>query len=171
MEGANTTGAIVHGITVAAALPGTFTFQRMKLVKAGGVGLLVTGAGNLVIGANVDFGACDYHIFQNGPGSYVQATNGYTISAGAYQHAYIAGPCFFQVEGGTVTLTGTPGFGGEFLYANNCCFVRITATFSGSGTGKRYTVVKNASVEVNGAGATYLPGNSAGSVATGGQYN
>jgi hypothetical protein len=44
-------------------------------------------------------------------------------------------------------------------------------TFSGSATGKRYAIDTNAVVFVGGAGATYLPGDVTGTVATGAQYN
>ena len=43
-------------------------------------------------------------------------------------------------------------------------------TFVGSATGARYSVALNGVIQTTGAGASYLPGNSAGSSATGGQY-
>jgi hypothetical protein len=42
------------------------------------------------------------------------------------------------------------------------------STFSGSATGKRYDVSTNAVIQTAGAGGNLLPGNSAGTTATGG---
>lgn len=172
VAGANATGVTLAGVAVSAALPGALILQNLRIEKPGGLGIGLEGSGTVRLGQNVDFGACSYHVFQNGPGSYFQAASGYSISAPAYQHAYVAGPCFFQVEGGVVDIAGAPAFSGAFLNASNGCFVRITATFTGTASGKRYSVTKNASVEVKSAsGPDYLPGNVAGTTATGGQYN
>jgi hypothetical protein len=43
-------------------------------------------------------------------------------------------------------------------------------TFSGAGTGKRYSVNENSVIETGGSGASYFPGDVAGSAANGGQY-
>ena len=43
-------------------------------------------------------------------------------------------------------------------------------TFSGSATGKRFEATVNGVIYSSGAGASYLPGNAAGTTATGGQY-
>jgi hypothetical protein len=43
-------------------------------------------------------------------------------------------------------------------------------TFTGSATGPRYRADSLGLIQTNGAGATYLPGNSAGSTSAGGQY-
>jgi hypothetical protein len=45
------------------------------------------------------------------------------------------------------------------------------ATFTGSATGLRYHVEENSVIETNAAGATFFPGNAAGTTTTGGQYN
>lgn len=71
----------------------------------------------------------------------------------------------------TCTLIGTPNFSTCFAYSQDHGLLQIFAiTFSGSGTGPRYVVTGNSVIQTGSAGATYLPGNSAGLVATGGQY-
>jgi HK97 family phage major capsid protein len=58
-----------------------------------------------------------------------------------------------------------------FAYSSNAALVHAFGhTFSGSATGTRYLANGNAVVFTNGGGASYLPGNAAGSTATGGQY-
>ena len=43
-------------------------------------------------------------------------------------------------------------------------------TFNGSATGPYFQAVMNGTITVSGAGDTYFPGNSAGVINTGGQY-
>lgn len=74
-------------------------------------------------------------------------------------------------QGMTITLTGTPAFSLATAYARGCGVMRINGiTFSGSATGKRYDASDNGDIQTSGGGASYVPGNSAGSTATGGQY-
>ncbi|MGH6922224.1 MAG: DUF2793 domain-containing protein [Propylenella sp.] len=101
----------------------------------------------------------------------VEATGNYSIIAGASVHWWaVTGQ--IRVVGRTVTLTGTPAFSGAaFALCQRLAAMVVSGnTFSGSATGKRYDVSENADIFTNGGGATYLPGNAAGSTATGGQY-
>jgi hypothetical protein len=71
----------------------------------------------------------------------------------------------------TITITGTPAFTGEFALARRVAAIQCNGnTFSGSATGVRYLADNNGVIFTNGGGATYLPGDSAGSTASGGQY-
>lgn len=72
----------------------------------------------------------------------------------------------------TITLSGTPAFSWSFLLmiGQSIAVVTNQITFSGSGTGKRYEIVHNALANTYSSASTYLPGNVAGTVATGGQY-
>lgn len=76
-----------------------------------------------------------------------------------------------RVQSKTITLTGTPGFAsGGFAWATTGSSMFINNnTFSGSATGVRYLVEQN-SVLLAGGVSTYLPGDTAGVVQTGGQY-
>jgi hypothetical protein len=77
------------------------------------------------------------------------------------------------VAGITVILAGTPNIP-IFLSTNRLGYTLIYAarcTFSGSATGKRYTVAENGVVDTIGGGASYFPGNGAGTTATGGLYS
>lgn len=179
LTGQNNTGVIYNpasGTTISCGVTfgGTFTIDKMKLQSNGGGNTLyVSAPGKVLVGANIDFGAAagtGYQIRAEGYGVYVGLNAGYTISGGGYKHirAYQA---FVQVEGGTVTLTGTPAYVGCFVEAASGATVRITCTYSGGATGSRYDINKNATLEGgNGSGLTYLPGNSAGSCTSGGQY-
>lgn len=68
-----------------------------------------------------------------------------------------------------VTLTGTPAFGAEFALATRVALIEVAGgSFSGSATGKRYDVNLNGVILSSGL---TLPGNAAGTTATGGQYS
>jgi len=63
----------------------------------------------------------------------------------------------------SVTLSGTPAFSSSYAYAGSGAVLQLHATtFSGSATGPRYTATALGVVFVGGAGASYLPGNAAG---------
>ena len=72
---------------------------------------------------------------------------------------------------GSVTLTGTPAFSYAFANANLLGVMRVDGnTYTGAATGTRYAATNNGAVNTNGGGATYFPGNGAGTVSGGGLY-
>ena len=94
----------------------------------------------------------------------------YTIngSAGIHLHAYSFG--VIDIFGITVTVSGTPAFSNFFAGCNQATILAPGSTFSGAATGTRYLSHKNGVIDTNGGGASYFPGNVAGSTATGGLY-
>lgn len=147
-----------------------YVIRGFKLQTTGGWYLLNARLGSLVDYGNMDFGA-------TGGGAQVRIEDGAkavsiaanTISSGAYAHIW-------ALNGGRIsftqahTLSGTPAFSQAFAKADYLGTIQSNATFSGSATGKRYEVTTNAIIETFGGGASYFPGNSSGSTATGGQY-
>jgi len=153
------------------------------LWKIRGLKLTTSGGGNHAIkldnGArmtfqNLNFGSCGgYHIYA-GVNCSVSSTGPYTISGGA--------PCHFAIfsskivlAASTITVTGTPAFSVAFVYAQDCGILNANSgsgvAFSGAATGSRYNIQYNSAVDTNGGGATFLPGSSAGTTSTGGQYS
>lgn len=119
-----------------------------------------------------DFGACAWaHIYALSGGT-VMAIGNYAISGGGFAHWVTENNGYIQCIGYTITVTGTPAFSQSFLATDRGLgvFEIYSITFLGSATGKRYNVVNNSYAFVNGAGANYLPGNVAGTTATGGLY-
>ena len=151
---------------------GTLTIKDMKLqTTTGGNGIRHNGTGNLNF-QNLVFGACAAnHLYADGPGAYILATGNYSITGGAGNHwvANLGGSIVAVTK--TITITGTPAFSSQFALSTTVSsIVPINITFSGSATGTRYLANLNAVINTNGGGANYLPGNAAGSTATGGQY-
>lgn len=137
---------------------------------------LTTAGINANNNAYVDFDNCIFgamassqHLFaQNG--ARIAAAGPYTINGNAIYHA--AGQYDGKVilDGNTVTLTGTPAFSSAFAYAAQGLVSAQAMTFSGSATGVRYNAILNGVINTAGGGASYLPGGTAGTTSSGGQY-
>lgn len=152
------------------------------MVVVGGFKMTASGAGTklitLVRGSQILIdGAMEYGAaggpwqLQSDGFSYLQIAANYTISGGASAHVLASSGGTILFTGLTVTLTGTPAFSSWFAAASYGGVITTAGmTYSGSATGSRYTAIGNGIINTNGGGATYFPGNSAGSTATGGQY-
>lgn len=118
---------------------------------------------------NIDFGASAYEHISTANGS-VEAIGNYAISGGARRHiSNFGGQVRIQIR--TITLSGTPAWSVEGVLSQGGVVYINTNTYAGTGaTGTRYLANNNGVIYTNSGGATYLPGNVAGSVATGGQY-
>ncbi len=128
------------------------------------------GARISVTGA-IEFGTCaTYHCAADA--SNIDLTSiSYKISGGAGVHFASVSGANISAVNCTVTLTGTPAFATAFAYATSLSMVvSLLMTYSGSATGKRYDISGNSVVNTFGGGASALPGGTAGSTATGGQY-
>lgn len=150
---------------------GHYRLQYMRLSTSGsGDCLQPSGAGAVVSWLDVEFSTCaGSHVVAFG-GAYAYSAGSYTISGGANYHIGGYDCTHARIVGGTVTLTGTPAFSGAFAIASrNASLVIVNVTFSGSATGKRYAASMNGSI-LTFSGETFLPGDSAGIKADGGQY-
>lgn len=147
--------------------------EGFKLVSAGGSGINVGPDATCVIIGNMNFGAVNANHLAALWGGQINILSGgsYTISGGGQFHLLASNNGVIQDENNSVTLTGTPAFSSAFAQAKGNATITIyNTTFSGSATGPRYATALNGVIDTNGGGASYLPGNSAGSSATGGQY-
>ena len=147
--------------------------KGFKLTSSGG-GILcqVRRFSYLLCNGNMEFGSTSgYHFVSQHHGMVALEAN-YTISGGATAHWNALNLGYVLTSPNlTITLTGTPNFTSAFAVTSMNANIQFSnLTFSGSATGVRYSVITNAVINANGAGASALPGNSAGSTATGGQY-
>lgn len=137
-----------------------------------GHGLLVTSGSTVEIRESVCFGECaESQIYAHSAGT-VFVFNDYEITGSAGDsHFAVTTAGGVHAIGKTITLSGTPDFGYAFAVAATSGAAYYSAcTFSGSATGKRFIVLTLGNLHVN-AGSGYFPGNAAGTVASGGQYN
>lgn len=135
-----------------------------------GCGVQASSAGSRIkVGANFDFGACAVgHAVALASGQVVMASN-YTVSGGAPSLWYASfNGVVSQLAAGTVTITGTPAFSTATALAQDGGVLALgSITFSGGATGTRYVASTGGVVNTNGGGASYLPGNAAGTATTG----
>jgi hypothetical protein len=135
--------------------------------------VIASGIPTFITLGKIYFGAANsayMHVYAEG-GARVFLSSDYSITGGAGGHWYAFGGASIEGNVITCTLSGTPAFALQFFGATNTGILRAAInTYSGAATGKRYDVKMNAVIDVNGAGASYLPGNAAGTSATGGQY-
>ncbi|MDE2102801.1 MAG: hypothetical protein KGL39_36490 [Patescibacteria group bacterium] len=177
LDGAGGTITTTSSDTIVATLinaPGTFTVQNVKLVTsvAGGVCLHANVSKiTFVVGPGVNFGACTNAQVGAGYGGVVEITNAYTISGGGSSHLLADSGGIIVDAGVAVTITGTPAFSSSFATVlSSGLITSFGNTWTGSATGVRYNATLNGVINTSGSGATYFPGNSAGTTATGGQY-
>lgn len=145
-----------------------WSVQDMRIVAATSYCFFASNRATIRF-SNIDFGTTtSHHLYATGGGALISYGNS-TISGGATTH-YNCDYGLITDRGFTVTLTGTPAFSYAFASVNNLGYLSNDfTTYSGAATGKRYAVVMNAIIYTNG-GATYLPGDSSGTSASGGQY-
>ncbi len=148
---------------------GTLTVTGFKLTNSGAF-LLHASSGSIRFSL-LTFGTCGSQQLRATDGGRVTATGNYTIDGGAANHWSAVSNSTFRVQAKTITLTGTPAFSVAFANADLGSTVLVNGNiFSGAATGVRYSATNNAVISSGGAGATYLPGNAAGSTGAGGQY-
>ncbi|OWK42069.1 hypothetical protein [Fimbriiglobus ruber] len=146
-----------------------------KTTSSGGNCISASGGGIVTVGAEMNFGSAasgSAHLNAFDGGRIFCSDGAYTVSGGASWHwIAIRTSQVFINSSLTVTLSGTPAFAAAFAQSSdNSSIYCASLTFSGSATGVRYVANANGTIDTNGGGATYLPGNSAGTTANGGQY-
>ncbi len=127
------------------------------------------GAGTELQYTNLRFGACANDQILASGGALITCIGNYSIVGAAARH-WNSDRGIIEVGNRTITITGTPAFSSAFANASQGHIRAFNNTYSGSATGVRYNASMNGTIQTFGAGSTALPGNSAGSTATGGQY-
>jgi hypothetical protein len=180
------TATPANAIVTSTAHLGSWLVQNGAMVTVEGFAVSntgTTGNGFYVYAAFMDyqeiaFGAASQtfsHIASTN-GATVQQIGPYTISGavGCHWLTSNAGSIITRAAS-AITLVGTPSFASAFACAQYPSFINVQIatrpSFFGSATGARYLAFLNGIIDTGGAGATYFPGNSAGSTSTGGQYN
>lgn len=145
---------------------------RVKLARS-----VITSSDSAIYATNGGHISILYTSFDTTTGSHLLAENNGTIEATSYSikgdaatHATAKDGGVVTIGGGTRSVTDTPDFSNAFAEAEAGIIHVVLGTYSGSATGVRYSAALNGVINTEGGGATYFPGDSAGSTATGGQY-
>ncbi len=129
-------------------------------------------------GTNVNFGNWSFgastadHIFSQ-LGSVVTFDTGYAINGGAlnHYHATEGGSIKFTAASGTITLTGTPAFTGQFAGCAKSMIALVNLLFSGAATGRRFLTHLNGSIRTGTDDPNFLPGSVPGYEDGGGRFD
>ena len=146
---------------------------RLEGIKlSGDVGVWARYGGVVFLTGRNAFGACGFRHIGADNGGFVEMLGGEIAVEGAAPHHLYAdagGRIFYAL--GTTTISGAPGFPFGFAYAQSAALVTSYGmTWSGNALGPRYQAVLNGVINVNGSGQSFFPGDSAGALASGGQY-
>lgn len=155
------------------SMSSTYTIKDLEMrTTTSGHGVDIDGAGlvnvsNIRCGAKGTNGA---HLRAIG-GGVIKSTSSYTVSGGGGFHLLVGYLGTIATTAGTVTYSGTPNFSVANVYADALGYINgAGSTQSGAATGTRYVAQQNGVINTAGGGASFWPGNVAGSTSTGGQY-
>lgn len=156
---------------------GLYTIHGFKLQTGGAGGascLYVTNRFELTIYA-IDFGSAltGYHIRLMYYSRIVLGSTGYRISGPCALHAMITTHANLVLQNAAISVITNPVAIGTFVHTyHNANVLASGITFANKAyaTGAYYNVSLGSIIDTGGGGATYFPGNSAGSVTSPGAY-
>jgi hypothetical protein len=160
-------------ITVQGVLPGLLDLQNFRLSSTSAGALVVNSGVGRVRVSNLVFHTATTaaHMNASGTAASIVAFGNYSITGGGTAHMDAIYGGQILVNNVTVTNTGTPNISSAFVFSWRAAAVDgFNTVWSGSATGPRYTAIENGVIITVGGGASFFPGNVAGSTATGGQY-
>lgn len=171
-------GSALGSASSAVPFFGIYNVRGLKITTSGGSRscILAPNAGAIIQFKKCDFGAASEHHLIAVYKGFIQCLDNYSISAamsGWHAAAAYGGAINLQGKGAatTVTISGTPAWGGGFALATVHSMIRAdNLTFSGAATGKRYHSDGNSSINTGGGGANYFPGNVAGTTTADQEY-
>jgi hypothetical protein len=168
------TGTNPDGIIQGYNVNGAYDFQYIKFTNTGNGHIFNAQTKTVIRHGNCNFGSVGtgWHCVSannaliTNTDSAGNARN-CTISGGSSGFMLLFGAGVQEFVASTLTLSGNPSFG-AFCACSGTSYVNFYGTtISGSATGKRYDVSSNGVISSSGV---TLPGNSAGTTSTGGQY-
>jgi hypothetical protein len=148
--------------------------QGITITSAKGSAVFPESHARIVV-SKVVFGATHLGQMHAETGGSVAVFGDYSITGGAPAHieAVLGGRIIYFESPHTVTLIGTPHFSTAFvsLDQGSVAYVHHAfVTFHGAATGARYLIKGNSVLETEGGGPSFLPGDTPGTLLTGGQY-
>ncbi len=173
-----TPGDVVWDVSANACLTlggfGTVIQIEYLDIKSSAWGLIAENGGLIHLGSGVRFDDCTSAHMLIRFGGVISTTVGYTVIGDGNRHVWLIQGTL-QLNGTTITIPSALAFVLEFMRCDRVGLINVASvTFSGAGvagtTGTRYNISTNAVINTGGGGATYLPGDAAGTTATGGQY-
>lgn len=150
----------------------TLSIKGFKFTSSAGLALIYAKQyGVATLSGKNEFGASTHDLVAD-TGTIIAGAPEIVSGTTAGGHYYAQTGGIINCANATWTASGTATFNVAFVFAQATGVVfAFNNTSSGTFSGARYSAQLNAVVTTNGGGASYFPGSSAGSTATGGQYS
>ena len=151
-----------------------YVVKGMKLAASASNAIGVNGPGVLQYD-NIEFGACSGAYIRADKDCYVYCISGAIKCSGNAAYGYLAGyGATIDLNNTTVTFSTSVAFSQAHCYAQITGIVNVQSVTwtlgSNTVTGKRYNAFANATINTNGSGATFIPGDVAGTTSGDGTY-
>lgn len=160
----------VTGACFSSSVPGTKL--TLKDMRVQGTTYDIYSSGGLIDFSNLKFWGGGVNVFCTSAGL-VTATGNYELLAGASCHLQANGYGRINVSGRTITFTNSPAYSSAFVKVDGPGMVEASSVmqaYSGGVTGTRYLVSLGGLINTSGGGASYFPGNVAGTATSPGTY-
>lgn len=155
-----------HAIRAPAGTRGQFTIKDLEVrTTTSGNGMHFAGGGCSVKINNVRFGACATYHCEVAEGASLEATGNFAVTGNAVVGFWAGRNGYLKLLGRTITYSNSPAFAARNWHASEHGLIdaySMTFINGGTVTGKRYQVEGHGSIFTNSGGASYVPGNSAG---------
>lgn len=161
------------GNSISATTRATITLTNFEVRSSAASGVVAGAAGaKIICSTGMRYGACAAAQTKAEYGGDLQIATAYTIAGAAIYHHQADTSGIITSGGGiTVTNSGTNAFTVFARASATATIVTASNTYTGGTiTGTRYIASSNAVINTFGGGASYFPGDAAGSTSTGGQY-
>lgn len=166
-NGLVTTGT-EQGLFSARSVSGIYRLRGFRLASTATSnnpqGLYVT-SGSYLEYELIDFGSGLTLHMRIEDNSSIKAVGNYSISGGSGSHFFATGSSTIRCQNKTITILNNPNFP-DFANCRTSIMNINGNTFSGTATGRQYSVIENSVLVLLGS---FLPGNTGGATATGGQ--
>jgi len=154
---------------------GAYTFKGAKIANSAGNGMGLVGPGSLTID-KIEFGACSAAHIRADNSCFVTCLTGALTISGNAAYGWLSGYLsVINLDSSTVTYTANVAYSQAHCYAQMEGLINVPAvtwTLGGNTvTGKRYNAYANATINTSGGGATFIPGDVAGTTTGDGVYN
>ena len=164
-----------NGVSVCVQTDGNprWSISDFKITSSAGGAIVALRADNTLVSySGVNFGTGFTTLIVAALAGSIQALGAWVVSGGGYAAIRTTQNGVF-VTAVSCTVTGTPAFTGAFVVSGQggVVYAAGSASYSGAATGKRYIANDLGFISSNGGGASFYPGNVAGTTATGGVYS
>ena len=151
-----------------------YVINGMKVANSAGNAIAWYGPGSVNIN-NIEFGACSAAHIRLDNSCFVNGVSGSFKISGAAAYSWLVGfGSQLNLDTSTITYSASVAYSQSNCYAQHFGFINLAAvTFTLGGntiTGKRYTCYGVCSINTNNAGASFVPGDVAGTAVGGGTY-